>query len=170
MIEVELGEFIGLADTAWVETLYEDVVEELKIKEFFQTTKVHCNGRWVTLPEDVPGVRLTDGRLYEPYVELINLILRWFVLDPGEEKALRKAINTHTKNLAHQESHQTIRWSRPDVSVKAEGSSFQEPESKTGNKFPEVGFFNTSSFTEMKVENQDISPKEQVLQVGVYVR
>ncbi|RXW12605.1 hypothetical protein EST38_g13249 [Candolleomyces aberdarensis] len=172
MIEIELTSVIGLGDNgvSWAESLYIDLVDTADIDDFLARTKVYNTKahRWVTLPRSAK--KLDENKLYKPYVEIINLILRWFVLkDCKEGGILREAIDTHVKNLAHQEEYVTIRWSRPDVSVRAEGPYFQVPESK-GKINIQVGFSNMSSFMEMKVENRKVSVKDQLLQVGIYVR
>ncbi|KAJ2914086.1 hypothetical protein MD484_g6319, partial [Candolleomyces efflorescens] len=170
LVEVELGKFIEQKDEgAWAKSLYSDLVDQSEIRLFLEETTFYSQDRWVTIPASADD--LLEEELYTPYVRLINLLLKRFVLRKGKQGVLwRKAIDTHSKPLAHQELHSTIRWSRPDVSVKAQGPSFQKCEPKRGKGTPEVGFSNMSSFMEMKVESQDTSLRDQVLQVGVYAR
>ncbi|KAJ2928056.1 hypothetical protein H1R20_g9060, partial [Candolleomyces eurysporus] len=172
-IAIELGTVVVLRDEAWVKSLYVNLVKDSEVKDFLAKTRLYStkSQRWTGLPESHD--KLDESELYEPFVKIINAILKRFVLRVKKFRkgqVLREAIDTHVKNLAHQEKYATIRWSRPDVSVKAEGESFQEPEVKPGQNVQEVGFSNMSSFMEMKVENRNVSPKEQGLQVGVYVR
>ncbi|KAJ2914098.1 hypothetical protein MD484_g6311, partial [Candolleomyces efflorescens] len=152
-IRVELGAIRVLPNDEWVKTLYVDLVEDSEKPPFIKR-------------------EIAAGLFYPKAI--INAILNRFVLQRGKNRKqrmiLRKAVDTHTKNILHEEKYATTRFSRPDVSVKAQGDSFEEPKVKPGHEVPEVGFSNMSSFMEMKVNHREKSPKVQGLQVGVYVR
>ncbi|RXW15441.1 hypothetical protein EST38_g10414 [Candolleomyces aberdarensis] len=143
LIKLELGTFIGLKDEgAWAKPLL------------------------LTYTTD-----LEEDDLYKPFVDISNAILKKFVLIGGEEgELLREAIDTHATNLLHQEEVKTTLVSRPDVSIRGQGLSFQVPETNREGTVPEVGFSNMSSFEEMKVEKSNVSATAQGLQVAVYVR
>ncbi|RXW15442.1 hypothetical protein EST38_g10417 [Candolleomyces aberdarensis] len=172
LIKLELGTLIGLNDNgAWAKSLYAHLVGEAELDEFLEESDLYNTntGRWTAIPEST--LTLTEDDLYEPFVNISNAILKKFVLNTcKKEKLLREAIDTHATNLPHQEEAKTTLVSRPDVSIKGQGPSFQVPEADSEGNTPEVGFSNMNSFEEMKVERQRVSPTAQGLQVGVYVR
>jgi hypothetical protein len=176
-VEADIGTVIELGESkeskAWVRSLYVDLAKEDDIKKFLANPNVYTGTRWVGTLED--DGNLKEHQLYAPYVKIINLILQRFVhqVQDGTEagqSSSREAIDTHVKNLAHQEEESNSLWSRPDVSVKAVGDSFQVPRAESGKEPRRVGFSNMSSFNEMKLERQKWSDRDQWQQVGVYTR
>ncbi|KAJ2928036.1 hypothetical protein H1R20_g9047, partial [Candolleomyces eurysporus] len=172
LIKLELGTLIGLKDEgAWAKSLYIHLVSDARIDEFFAESGLYDarTRRWTTIPESTTDLEEED--LYKPFVDISNAILKKFVLGGREEaELLREAIDTHCTNLAHQEEAKTTLVSRPDVSIRSQGSSFQVPQANREGTVPEVGFSNMSSFEEMKVEKSNVSATAQGLQVAVYVR
>ncbi|KAJ2922033.1 hypothetical protein H1R20_g15067, partial [Candolleomyces eurysporus] len=172
LVKLELGTFIGLKDEgAWAKSLYTHLVSNASIDEFFAESGLYNarTRRWSTIPESTSD--LEEGDLYKPFVDISNAILRKFVLTESEEgELLREAIDTHDTNIPHHEEVKTTLVSRPDVSIRGQGSSFQVPEANREGTAPKVGFSNMSSFEEMKVEKSNVSATAQGLQVAVYVR
>ncbi|KAJ2912013.1 hypothetical protein MD484_g8401, partial [Candolleomyces efflorescens] len=168
LINVELGELIALKDNGvWVKSLYKNLVSKGRIKKFLAECELYRSGRWANvLSAEV------EGDLYHPYVDITNAILKKFVLKRCKKGAsLRKAIDTNTKNISHQEATKTTLKSRPDVSIRGEGSCFQVPEEDAEGLIAEVGFSNMVSFQEMKMQKAAGSPGKVVgLQIAVYAR
>jgi hypothetical protein len=180
-VAADLGTVIDLNDSGeWARSLYVDLVKKDEIDKFLAETNVYTiqsadSKYWVDIPEDDGTGTLEEYHLYGPYCKLFNLILQWFVhkthdgTEAGEASS-REAIDTHDMRLGHQEPESTTLTSRPDISVKATGDSFQVPEAKSGNSSHRVGFSNMSSFKEIKLERQNYTDRDQWLQVGVYSR
>ncbi|KAJ2914091.1 hypothetical protein MD484_g6302, partial [Candolleomyces efflorescens] len=172
IVDLELGKIIALTDKGtWARSLYTNLVDVSEINAFLESIDEYDTvlKRWLNLPETAS--RPKEETLYQPIVTIINSILKRFVLSDGEGgELLREAIDTHKTNLPHQAQDPTNLQSRPDVSIKARGSSFQEPRSKPGHPRLTVGFSNMSSLVEVKVEKSETSLKDQHLQVAVYVR
>jgi hypothetical protein len=125
-------------------------------------TQVYSNERWA-LPRSDPN--LLEDAMYEPLVRLLNAILEW---KWKKVKVTRRtAIDTHLKKLPHKEPVPTTNKSSPDISVKAEGSSFQLPHRPTKGG---IGYENITTFVEVKVTNQPWLPIDLVLQVAAYAR
>jgi hypothetical protein len=166
-IKLELGTLIELKDEgAWVKSLYEHLVRDSDIDNFLAKSGLYRSRRWTALLNPAK-----EADLYGPFVDITNAILKKFVLNRCEEGELpRKAIDTNTKSLPHQEETKTTLQSRPDISIKGEGLSFQIPEEDEEGKTAEVGFSNMASFEEIKLEKAAGSPVKQGLQVAVYVR
>ncbi|KAJ2914084.1 hypothetical protein MD484_g6331, partial [Candolleomyces efflorescens] len=119
-VEADVGTVVELAEseeiTKWIESLYVDLAEDDDIVEFLATTNLHAGGRWVGIRKDNDG-KLSETELYGPYVKIINMILQWFVhkvKDGSEtgESSSRAAIDTHVRNLSHQEEESSTIWSR----------------------------------------------------------
>ncbi|KAJ2914980.1 hypothetical protein MD484_g5412, partial [Candolleomyces efflorescens] len=168
LIKLELGTLIAVKDKEWAKSLYADLVSNGAVDQFLEecslwNTEKRC---WTKLlnPQG-------ESALYEPFVNITNAILGKFVTsmsEAGESK--RKAIDTNTKGLRHQEEEETTLRSRPDVSIRGEGSCFEVPEEDAKGKTAEVGFSNMTSFQEMKLEKAKGSPGLQGIQVGIYAR
>ncbi|KAJ2912016.1 hypothetical protein MD484_g8397, partial [Candolleomyces efflorescens] len=177
-VEADLGEPVEVDSSGeWVRSLYVDLAKGDDIKNFLANKDVYTGQRWVGIPIDnsAPSRKLHEVELYKPYVKVINRILQWFVHQvrdgtEASESSSRVAIDTHVTNLSHQEEETDSLWSRPDVSVKASGNSFQVPRDRASKKAHGVGFENMSSFQEMKLERQKWSDRDQWQQVGVYAR
>ncbi|KAJ2912839.1 hypothetical protein MD484_g7574, partial [Candolleomyces efflorescens] len=175
LIEFDLGPLIGLEDGgAWATSLYADLVSKEDIDAFFGESGLYdkeSSKRWTIIPESSKDLK--EELLYEPFVNITNAILEKFVLNGRKTgKPRRKAIDTHVTDLMHREEVQAPRRlrSRPDVSIKARGSSFEMPEAKADGTVPEVGFSNMSSFQEMKLQKDETTPGSRGLQVAVYAR
>ncbi|KAJ2922029.1 hypothetical protein H1R20_g15063, partial [Candolleomyces eurysporus] len=185
-VGTNVGPIIGLKDNgAWACSLYLHLVDDSRIDDFLEFLEKKKNTLTVpTLLDYYPQEPHRREDSLQSYIKLFNLILACFVLKLKNieklkhldelrnfEFALREAINTHQTNLPHKDQYPTTLVSRPDVSVRADGPSFQAPESKQGKDALIVGFSNMSSFKEMKLEKQLAgSVKDQNLQVSVYVR
>ena len=155
-------------DSTFASSLYHQVATHEQIEDFLKETKAYDSDgeRW-KLPRS--SKNLEEKTMYKPLVKLLNAILEWFWKDTatGLGKALSKAIDTNATPLWHQEIVETGHFSRPDVSVKAEGPSFQLPHRKTkGN----VGFSNMATCFEVKIENQRKGLMRELLQLAVYAR
>jgi hypothetical protein len=167
LIKLELGPLIALNDQGdWAKSVYKHLVSKAEIDRFLADSGLYKSKRWTTILNPTK-----EADLYGPFVVITNAILERFVLNACKEGEFpRKAIDTNVKNLPHQEETKTKLWSRPDISIKGEGSSFQVPEEDAEGETAEVGFSNMLSFEEIKLDKAKGSPAQQGLQVGVYVR
>ncbi|RXW17457.1 hypothetical protein EST38_g8394 [Candolleomyces aberdarensis] len=164
ILKDELRPFIELAwNSTFASSLYRHCANRKRVKEFLQSTEVYDwkNRRWI-LPES--HKKLKEAEMYEPLVKLLNTIFEWFW---GKDAACRKAVDTHLTQLPHKEPVSTANYSSPDISVKAEGSSFQLPHKDTPTS---IGYSNIAAFFEVKVTNQDWSVIEELLQLAGYAR
>ncbi|KAJ2936674.1 hypothetical protein H1R20_g424, partial [Candolleomyces eurysporus] len=164
ILKKELGPFVELAwDSALASSLYRHCANRKRVKEFLQSTEVYDwkSRRWV-LPESRKN--LMEVEMYKPLVKLLNAIFEWFW---GKDAAHREAIDTHLTQLPHKEPVSTANYSSPDISVKAEGSSFQLPHKDTTTS---IGYSNMAAFFEVKVTSQDWSVMEELLQLAGYAR
>ncbi|KAJ2919566.1 hypothetical protein MD484_g786, partial [Candolleomyces efflorescens] len=164
----ELAQSKVVRDHAFAASLYHHAASRKDIEAFLKETKVFDSAqeRWkLPLSHD----KLEESKMYTPLVNLLNAILEHFWKDTAKNlcKALSKAINTSLTNIYHIESVETDHYSRPDISIKAEGSSFQAPHMKTKKL---VGYSNMASCIEVKIKNQQQPVEKVLLQLGVYAR
>ncbi|KAJ2914305.1 hypothetical protein MD484_g6101, partial [Candolleomyces efflorescens] len=167
ILQKELSPFI-LTKSSFASSLYNELACSKEIDKFLdskETDDVYSNDRWA-LPLSDP--KLPEETMYEPLIKLLRAILSW------EWKRVdvtgRTAIDTHLTKQYHKEPVPTKNNSRPDVSVKAEGPSFQLPH-KYSSKGPAIGFSNIITFVEVKVLNNNWSSElDMVLQVAAYAR
>ncbi|RXW17157.1 hypothetical protein EST38_g8693 [Candolleomyces aberdarensis] len=150
-------------DSTFASSLYHHLASSKKITEFLEATEVYKKGRWVLPRSDK---NLQEEKMYEPLVKILEAIIQWF-WENDAALGIREVINTHLTNLPHKESVSTTNASRPDISVKAEGPSFQLPHKHTTKA---VGYSNIITFFEVKVTNKGWTSEEELLQIAVYVR
>lgn len=150
---------------SFASSLYHDLASDKEIELFLKKTDVYDwhNKCWL-LPESIKGLKKNE--LQKPLVKLLNAILAHF-WSKQFALGLRKVVDTHTTPLPHKEAVETDYKSRPDCSVKAEGSSFQIPHKETNE---DVGYSNMASFFEFKVEAKRLGFVKELLQVAAYVR
>jgi hypothetical protein len=175
-VGADLGPVLVLEDKgAWARSLYLHLVKDSGIDKFLKEANLYskAEGRWLTVPEGPAN----ETQLYDPFVKIFNVIFVWFVLKFKNKKvknlgsALRQAINTHSTSIPHRDQYPTTLTSRPDISIRAVGSSFQAPEPEAGKNTSAVGFCNMSSFMEVKLHRKFTGAvKDHDLQVSVYVR
>ncbi|KAJ2927848.1 hypothetical protein H1R20_g9245, partial [Candolleomyces eurysporus] len=155
-------------ESTFASSLYHKVATRKRIDNFLKETEVYDmeQKRW-KLPQSSES--LEEKKMYKPLVKLLNAILEWFwgkvVIELGKD--LSKAIDTSATPLWHQESVETGQFSRPDISIKSDGSSFQLPHRKTKD---DIGFSNMATCFEVKVENQRKGLMKELLQLAVYAR
>lgn len=168
VLEDELVQSMVARDRAFASSLYHHVASGEKIDEFFKKTKVFDSARerW-----KLPGTHeiAEEKDMYKPLVRLLNAIVEYFWKERAKELriALSKVIDTNTTNLCHIEAVETDHYSRPDISVKAGGPSFQLPHKKIKGS---VGFSNMATCFEVKIEKQRLGFLKELLQVAVYAR
>ncbi|KAJ2913150.1 hypothetical protein MD484_g7248, partial [Candolleomyces efflorescens] len=163
ILSVELGPPIELSEKAgrsFASSLYPHLATNEKIDEFLDSADVYQKNRWA-LP--LPHKKLKENDLYQPLVTLLNAIIQYF-RQSGDSLGTREVIDTSKQNFSHKEPVPTANMSRPDISVKAEGPSFQLPPAPK-----QVGYSNIIAFFEVKL-SKGWSPKEELLQMAIYVR
>jgi hypothetical protein len=156
----ELAGKIVEVQVSWAESLYKDIprARTAKIKGFLRTSDQYHNGRWVNLPKVAP----LENRLYGPFTDIINSILRWANLS-----GTRKAIDTHVGYLKHGGQTPTSHRSSPDIAIKGSGPSFTRPTNGREVGYPNmVSFFDAKRDKDVRVNSDD----NHVSQLGVYGR
>ncbi|RXW13913.1 hypothetical protein EST38_g11941 [Candolleomyces aberdarensis] len=155
-------------ESTFASSLYHEAATRKRIGEFLKETEVYDmeQKRW-KLPQS--SENLEEKEMYKPLVKLLNAILEWFwkkvVVELGKD--LSEAIDTSATPLWHKESVETGQFSRPDISIKSDGPSFQLPHRKTKDN---IGFSNMATCFEVKVENQRKGLMKELLQLAVYAR
>ncbi|RXW21067.1 hypothetical protein EST38_g4778 [Candolleomyces aberdarensis] len=160
VLEKELGKCIELPESnTFASSLYHHLAPDEEIEHFLAGTDVYNSAehRWA-LPKSHEGLK--EERMYKPLVKLLNAIFQWF----WHETNLRKAVDTHSTQLPHKEFADTNNYSRPDITIKAKGPSFQLPQDKT------IGYSNMATCFEVKVTNQGWSVVKELLQLAGYAR
>jgi hypothetical protein len=164
ILKIELEPPIELSaddGKSFASSLYHHLASDEKIDQFLGTAEVYKNGRWV-LPRTYVGLK--EAKLYAPLVTLLKAIIQYF-RESGAALGIREVIDTNIKSFPHKEPVFTSNVSRPDISVKAEGSSFRLPPPPK-----QIGYSNIITFFEVKVSNRGWSPQEELLQMAIYVR
>ncbi|KAJ2920050.1 hypothetical protein MD484_g274, partial [Candolleomyces efflorescens] len=173
IIEKELGRSIVQLpeDSKFASSLYHRLASASEIKVFrvLEETEVYnteCK-RWNLPRESTSPKPFLEAAIYEPLANMIKAILSRF--QTGANARKREVVDTHLMNMYHKEAVATNTFSRPDISIKAKGPSFQlphrEPPSGVG-----VGFSNMATCFEIKVQSQSWAPMKVLLQVAVYAR
>lgn len=156
----ELDTFIELPENStFASSLYHGIASDGEIDSFLGSTDVYSTeqGRWA-LPASHKDLK--EERMYEPLIKLLNEIFRRFWNDTNS----REAVDTHSTRLPHKEFVDTNNYSRPDITVKAQGPSFQLPPKKT------IGYSNMVTCFEVKVTSQGSSLVDELLQLAGYAR
>ncbi|KAJ2926455.1 hypothetical protein H1R20_g10631, partial [Candolleomyces eurysporus] len=164
-LETELQQ--PIEDSRFVALLYLHLASDGEIDEFLKTTIVYNmeTRRW-ELPRSETHANLKESDMYKPLVTIINAIITFFY---GDTKK-RMAVDTHSKQLSHKEAVPSVRFSLPDISVRAKGPSFQLPDRKSNGRVPTTGYSNISTCFEIKIENQEWTFGQQLLQLALYAR
>lgn len=169
IVEKELGKSIVELpkDSTFASSLYHNHASSDEIEMFLKETEVYRteDKRW-DLPQARSGEILLEAAIYEPLVKVLKAILSKF--QTGASSSKREVIDTHSTNLPHKEPGPTTHFSRPDISVKARGPSFQLPHKETRSN---VGFSNMATCFEVKAaENKKWTLMKNLLQLAVYAR
>jgi hypothetical protein len=166
ILKSELGTQIEVAK-AFASSLYHDLASDDAIKNFLAKTRLYNRKthRWA-LPQS--HANLLEEEMYDPLVKLINVILKAFGRK-NSKSVSRTAVKTAWTSFHHKEPIASTHKSRPDISVKVVGPSFQLPESRRGKK-KTIGYANIATFFEVKIENRTRGFLKELLQIAVYVR
>ncbi|KAJ2913673.1 hypothetical protein MD484_g6739, partial [Candolleomyces efflorescens] len=168
-LEEELAFSMVKVPATFAASLYNNKATDEAIEAFLRETNVYNTElcRW-DLPESHP--KLLEAEVYERLINILNSILKHFMPDEIENGS-RVIVDTHSTALHHEEAIETKFFTRPDISVKAQGPSFQFPAKETKE---DVGYSNMASCFEIKVENKRTSGRktlmEELLQLAAYAR
>jgi hypothetical protein len=168
-LEEELASSIIELPATFAASLYHHWATDEAIDAFLKETDVYDTGidRW-DLPESDKDLK--ENKVYPRLIKILTAILGC-LMKKATEEGTRKIIDTHVTSLRHEEAIETMYFTRPDISVKAEGPSFQLPITETKE---DIGYSNMASCFEIKVENKRTSGRatfmDELLQLAAYAR
>jgi hypothetical protein len=168
LIEFDLECSLELEDNIFVRSLYQDHASDSAIYNFLKKSRFYNlkQHRW-KLPHSFSN--LIDSNTCAPFCNIVSSIVKHFWGDATAE-GTRQVVDTHATDLPHLEAKYPGHTSRPSIAIKAEGPSFQLPQTKTGDILGEIGFSNVAACIEIQVGGDELKPLEQAARVGIYAR
>lgn len=178
----ELGgvENIPVVDLEFTRSLYQKVVPDSKIKAFLRkkatgyksttSRKNGNNGRW----RDIPTSPQEESEVYSTIVGIITAILGdESLVGPAIVGVTRSVVDTSNVFLHHSDQDPKTHSTRPDVSIVAEGPSFQVPlpeDALPSQRNLSVGYSNVTSVFDIKLHRKATMVKKHTSQLATYVR
>ncbi|RXW12603.1 hypothetical protein EST38_g13250 [Candolleomyces aberdarensis] len=168
LIVLELGEILELGDTSFARSLHHDLASDSAIDSFLKKSRFYnlTQHRW-RLPRNY--TKLLYGDFYTPFCNIFSSILRHFWRNESAQ-GTRRVVDTHNTPLRHSKAENPSLTSRPSLVIKAEGPSFQLPDTEPGQKPAQVGFSNVAACIELRAEGDNFPVSEQLVRVAIYAR
>lgn len=163
----ELVEVLELHDVSFAQSLYHNLACESAIDTFLKRTRSYSltQRRW-KLPWSY--TKLLDRDCYTPLFTVMCSIVKYFWSD-AVAQGTRTVVDTHAIHIQHSRIDSPAHNSRPSFVIKAEGPSFQLPDTVPGKKSPTIGFSNIASCIEIQVDGAE-SISEQLVRIAIYAR
>ncbi|RXW17455.1 hypothetical protein EST38_g8396 [Candolleomyces aberdarensis] len=164
----ELGEVISLDDDAFPRSLYHQITPESAINDFLRKSRSYslAKRRW-KLPRNF--TKLLNNDFHSPFLKILSSILNHF-WNESIVRGTRLVIDSHATSLPHCEAGSTTHSSRPSIVIKAEGPSFQLPDSESGQTPAAIGFSNVTSCINLQIQQAETPVSEQLMQMAIYAR
>ncbi|KAJ2911438.1 hypothetical protein MD484_g8976, partial [Candolleomyces efflorescens] len=164
----ELGEVITLEDDAYPRSLYHHLASKSAIADFLKKSRSYSlrNRRW-KLPRSC--AKLLSDDFHTPFLNIVSSIIKHF-WGEATVNGSRMLVDTHSMDLAHCKHDPLGHASRPSFVIKAEGPSFQLPDSNSGNSALRVGFSNVTTCIELQPQHKAMPVSEQLARVAIYAR
>ncbi|RXW23023.1 hypothetical protein EST38_g2833 [Candolleomyces aberdarensis] len=168
LIMIELEGAYQLEDNNFARSLYHDLASDSAIDSFLKKSRFYdiTQRRW-KLPQSF--TKLLDSNPCAPFFNIVSSIVKHFWHDATAE-GTRRVVDTHATDLPHIERRYPNHSSRPSIVIKAEGPSFQLPQTKTGDILAKLGFSNVAACIEIQAEGSELPTLEQAIRVGTYAR
>jgi hypothetical protein len=168
LVTPELGEVIDVEDDAYPRSLYHHIAPESAIGDFLKKSRSYslAHRRW-KLPRSC--TKLLNEDYYTPFLNVFSSILKHFWNDSTAHGA-RTVVDTHSIDLPHCEPDPTTHSSRPSFVIKAEGPSFQLPDSEPGQNQLYTGFSNITACIDLQLQHNAMPVAEQLIRVAIYAR
>ncbi|RXW14697.1 hypothetical protein EST38_g11159 [Candolleomyces aberdarensis] len=167
LIVQELGAGLELEDTSFSGSPHHDLASDSAIDGFLKKSPFYnvMQRRW-KLPWNYTKLLYGD---FIPHSATFPPILRHFWRNKSAQ-GTRRVVDTHNTNLQHSKADSPSLNSRPSLVIRAEGPSFQLPDTEPGQKPAQVGFSNVAACIELQAEGNDFPASEQLVRAAIYAK
>ena len=154
----ELGKAI-FSHKTFAESLYKGQAWDDAVDAYLRSSTLRDADGWTQLPVKVEVAK--EDELYPIYHKIIEEILASRTKATGQD--IRQVHDTHAQLFAHQELDGRSLKSMPDITIAAQGPSFEKPDKG------DVGYTNAATVIEIK-KKSEAKPNQNLRQVAVYAR
>lgn len=147
----------------WDMTVDESLWQK-NIHNFLQQSELYdpVTQRWVEVP-DTPE---SDSNLHKPYFNIFSAVVAYSRDKNRLPGSTRRVVSCYNRLMPHateDENYPTV-YSAPTLAVVARGPSFQGP------KHHSIGYSNIASCIEIKTNDSDVDPDNEIHSLGIFAR